>query len=311
MIALVTASNPPREHHLLPRWYLRGFADFSSRVLIAKAGAPRKLTPVSRATVVRDYYAMTRADGSLDWTLEEAIGPSESIAAKLSRTMLAGGFPLCPEDRLEFAGFLALQTVRGEMFRAAWEGVAREAGVRPSRNATIRQMLDHLPQLVNVLLRMRWRLRRSDTPILFTGDQPVVYWRRGRSPRFFDGIGPMTAEEVRFVLDPQHMLVLSWTGSSQDERCSRLGGQEAASLNAFAARWCERELYCRPDLGRYLPAVYPQPLPSTASPHEAAALLTRLARLGNWQEASCVASSRGWGDPAEGYGFRRGRRLRL
>jgi hypothetical protein len=53
---------------------------------------------------------------------------------------------------------------------------------------------------------------------LFTGDQPVIYWRKGRSPRFSEGIGPLTAEEVRFAVNPRHMLILTWDGATPDER---------------------------------------------------------------------------------------------
>jgi hypothetical protein len=304
-------SNPPREHHRLPRWYLRRFAADSSRTLVVGPDGERKLASIKRATVVTDYYALEYPDGSLDQSVEVAIGPSESAGADVCRSMLAGRFPPSDADRLEFAGFLALQTVRGAMFRRAWEELAAAAGKTPSRNATMRTTLDQLPQLANVLLRMRWRLNQSERPIFFTGDQPVVYWRRGASPRFFDGIGPMTAEEIRFVLDPQHVLVLTWRGNEQDERTFRLGEAEATAMNVFLARWCEYELYCQPDLEHYLPDIRPAPLPSSADPQEAEEVVAELKRLGNWREAALVASSRGWGDQVEGYGAQRGRRLRF
>jgi hypothetical protein len=302
--------NPPRDHHRLPQWYLRGFADAQRRVLLARRGRARELIPVKRATVVRDFYALYGDDGQLDQALELAWGPIETVGARVARSMLAGDFPPSPDDRLEFSGFLAAQVVRGESFRLLWERMNAAHGVHPLRNFTLQTTVRDMPQLANVFLRMRWRLCRWDRPMLLTGDQPVVYWRRGTSPRFFEGIGPMTAHEVRFALDPRHMLVLTWEGAAEDERIYEPEATIAVRLNAFTARWCEHELYCRPDLEHLLPDGPVEPLPTSVDSGDADALIAHLVVLPNWREAAEVAEAKDWGDPAEGYGLRHGRGVR-
>jgi hypothetical protein len=102
-----------------------------------------------------------------------AIGPIETAGAAVTRSMLADSFPPSRADRLEFAGFLALQIVRGEMFRRVWHQLVADGSAAPSRNLTLQTMIADLPQLTNVLLRMRWRMCRSEDPMFFTGDQPV------------------------------------------------------------------------------------------------------------------------------------------
>ena len=309
-VPTASSANPPREHHRVPQWHLRRFADETKRTLVARPDGSRRLLAVKRASVVRDYYAFVDARGEFDQGFEVAFGQVETVAARIAREMLADAFPPRDADRLEFAGFLALQIVRGEMFRVAWERLVATARAVPLRNFTMHAMVRDLPQLANVLLRMRWRLWRFREPCLFTGDQPVAYWRHGDSPRFFDGIGPLTAEQVRFVLDPRHVLVLTWEGGTDDERVVERGARVAAAVNRFTGRWCEHELYCHPELAGELPARPVEPLEASVDPTRADALVQRLSRLSNWREAAYVADAPDWGEPAEGYGLANGRRVR-
>jgi hypothetical protein len=166
--------------------------------VVVRPDGSRRLCAAKRASVARDFYAFVGENGQLDQSVEVGIGPIEAAGAHVGRAMVAGTFPPSDPEKLEFAGFLALQATRGAAFRSEWERLVASHGAVPLRNFTIDTMLKDLAQLANIFLRMRWRLCRFAEPALFTGDQPVVYKRRGTSPRFFEGIGPMTV--MRFGL---------------------------------------------------------------------------------------------------------------
>lgn len=217
--------------------------------------------------------------------------------------MVGGTFPPSDAERLEFCGFLALQTVRGPDLRVRWEEAARQEGAVPHRNFTMAVALNNMPRLANAYLRMRWRLCRFAQSALLTGDQPVAFWRRGNTPSFFTGIGPLTAQEVRFPVDPRHALILTWKGGPDVERLWEFGVDVAAGLNEHMARWCRHELYCHPEL---VASAVPDPLPpllhDSTDPREADALLAYLSQFSNWREAAAVADGPDWGR-GEGYGL--------
>lgn len=143
------------------------------------------------------------------------------------------------------------------------------------RNFTASVMVNNMPRLANAFLRMRWQLCRFERPCLFTGDQPASYWRRGTTGRFFTGIAHLSAQEVRFPLSPDHALVLTWKGTADDERIYEHDAAVGKMLNDWTARWCETELYCRPDLECWLPAEPAPPLASSFDPVEADAVVAR------------------------------------
>ena len=282
-------------------------------MLLAGRDRTRELVPVKRATVVRDFYALHGDDGELDQGLEFAWGPIETVGARVARSMLAGDFPPSPDDRLEFSGFLAAQVVRGEGFRMVWERMNAAHGVHPLRNFTLHTTIQGPAPVgqrvpADAVAAMPLDRSRCCSPAISRSS----YWRRGTSPRFFEGIGPMTAHEVRFALDPHHMLVLTWEGAAEDERIFEPEATIAVRLNAFTARWCEHELYCRPDLEALAPRTDPvqarSRFRSTPRTQMRSSPASSSCRTGGRRQKS--PKRRDWGEPAEGYGLRHGRKVR-
>ena len=287
----------PARHHLVPKFYLRRFANSERRTLVLDRNGARRMTAIKRAAVVTDFYAIDDKDGQTSQELEKAFGLIESAGARIMQSVLDGTFPPRDRDRLEFAGYMALQSVRGHAFRRAWEQMLAEEGAAAHRNFTAKVMVDNMPRLTNAFLRMRWRLCRFEQPCLFTGDQPVSYWRRGTTGRFFTGIAPLSAQEVRFPLSPDHALVLTWKGTAEDERIYEHDAAVATTLNEWTARWCETELYCHPDLQAWLPDEPVAPLPSSVDPAHANAVVMELQQHLNWRQAAEVAEGPDWHGP--------------
>ena len=80
----------PRRHHLLPRFYLRSFADERERLtVVPRAGASGPQTTytatVENILVERDYYAIRDEDGERSQVVEKALGRLEGAAAMALR----------------------------------------------------------------------------------------------------------------------------------------------------------------------------------------------------------------------------------
>ena len=274
-----------------------------SRTLVVERGSEPRLGPIKRAAVVPNFYAIDGEDGETIQELEKAFGLIETAGARIMRSMLDGHFPPRDADRLEFAGYMALQSVRGHAFRQAWEEMLAEERASMGRNFTAGVMVNNMPRLANAYLRMRWRMCRFAEPCLFTGDQPVSYWREGPTGRFFTGIAPLSAQEVRFPLSPDHALVLTWKGCLDEDRVYEHSVSVARVLNHWTARWCDTELYCRPDLAHMLPTDPVERLAPSLDPNDVDAVMRELTRYPNWQQADEVAQGLDWGGPAAVHGL--------
>ncbi|NUQ75260.1 MAG: DUF4238 domain-containing protein [Polyangiaceae bacterium] len=100
-------------------------------------------------------------------------------------------------------------------------------------------MIDVAESRAALLLGRSWQLFKFPTPILITGDAPVVPATPFRGP-----VGLVNADEILFPIDPLHALVL-WL----DERDERIiDGDEAESryINAQVALQCYSWIYFRP-----------------------------------------------------------------
>lgn len=64
-------------------------------------------------------------------------------------------------------------------------------------------------EMTFLFMAMTWHLVRFDRPCLFSSEHPVTYWRRPMEGAQMMGIGPATADEVRFPVSPTLALVLT------------------------------------------------------------------------------------------------------
>ena len=98
---------------------------------------------------------VTDLDPGIAWLLGPVLaadpGARPGSAAAMRRCWMATS-RLRDADRLEFAGYMALQSVRGHAFRRAWEGVAgRGRSVSVQRNFTAGVMVNNMPRLAQRL----------------------------------------------------------------------------------------------------------------------------------------------------------------
>ena len=112
----------PRRHHLLPRFYLRLFADERERMtVVPRAGANGPQTTytatVENVLVERDYYAIRDEEGERSQVVEEALGRLEGAAATAVRALLDEGLVLSDELRAAWSEFMAVEVTRGRQFR--------------------------------------------------------------------------------------------------------------------------------------------------------------------------------------------------
>ena len=77
-----------------------------------------------------------------------------------------------------------------------------------SRQAHVRTMIGvhESGQIASLLFRRAWTLETSNSLAFITSDDPVSLWNRNPLP--WEGVGVMTADEVRFPLGPRSCLVM-------------------------------------------------------------------------------------------------------
>jgi uncharacterized protein DUF4238 len=115
-----TVQKPTRQHHYLPQMYQRPFANAKGAVRVLHVDGSRDYTTgTAVAFVEKDYYTVASVDAEEDRRVIEhgVYGQAEKIAAPAHRHLVEGVFPPDPQERMDFAGFMALQKTRGPNFR--------------------------------------------------------------------------------------------------------------------------------------------------------------------------------------------------
>lgn len=118
--------NEPRRQHLLPQFYLRGFADRRERInVFPRAGQPGASKPhttkITNVLVERDYYTITDGTGNESFIVEQALAQLEAAASAALRVLLDEGLVLSDQQRSAWSEFMAMQVTRGRQFRQVWE----------------------------------------------------------------------------------------------------------------------------------------------------------------------------------------------
>jgi hypothetical protein len=107
-----------RRQHVISQFYLRGFANESSRIKrIELPGVEPVVLTTSNASVIKDFYTVELLDGTPSDMFEKFFGTFEGPAATALSGVRHGTWPLRPVDREALAGWVALQHLRGEEIR--------------------------------------------------------------------------------------------------------------------------------------------------------------------------------------------------
>lgn len=109
-----------RRHHVVPRFYLRRFADNAGQVIrVELPGLRRHLLSVNNAAVVNDFYLMEGDDTATD-AFENALSTLEGRAATAFQTLIdQRQLPLDPQVRAVIAVWAAAQHLRTVAARQA------------------------------------------------------------------------------------------------------------------------------------------------------------------------------------------------
>jgi len=117
--------------------------------------------------------------------------------------------------------------------------------VAPHNNETIKVMMRMAEDSYPFFFKRRWVL--VETPkSLITTDEPVVMWVNEKMKNSFFGVGLMTADELRFPLDANHMLVMLQPDADITEDTVVLP-DGARHLNPYHASTCYEYIYYHPD----------------------------------------------------------------
>ena len=263
--------------HIVPRAYLRGFADDDERIALRMVeGGDQVVTSINNAAVRKAFYRRTRPDGTPIDDIEWAMSRLESHVAPLLRE-LEDRWPLAYGDKAILAEFAALQLVRSPRWRAwhdqfvdktvdEWrrgEGLPESAveasddelhrwierAANQIRGDTQRhvKMLALLGKLASILGSMNWTLLRFERPLVATSDHPVHLWpieRRASRPelgRLNAGILPTL--EVRLPVSAHAALLM--TCIPEPDPPAHVAGkrQHLRNLNAFTIAEAERQWF--------------------------------------------------------------------
>jgi Protein of unknown function (DUF4238) len=270
---------PPHRIHLTSRCYVRGWAHdgqvFVQAKDLSEAPEPRNVMSVGWRP---KWWGQ---DGNLRIAAETITRKAEDDSAPILREF-AARWPLGRDDRAKLSQFIALHTVRTPAWRSAYEAVSIEAicdtlgrerqepdieraAIRAilSDQLQVDALLKQIPRLASLLMSMHWTLLEFDEPLIASGDQPVVCVPRISSGKrlpitAMPRTGFMETAEVRFPVDPQRLLLMTW--SPQPDLREPVPGQfrHAADVNRSTREQADTHWFYKP--GRRPPLLSPPAL---------------------------------------------------
>lgn len=119
----------PKSHHYVHRAYLEGFVEPETsqntepRLWVYMPGK----TPFRQRTervAKRSYYYCLNEETNRDFKVEEALGKLEDAALPILRNLRGGNFSMVPDDRLTFAGYIALSFTRVPTFEQSMNRIS-------------------------------------------------------------------------------------------------------------------------------------------------------------------------------------------
>lgn len=271
-----------RHQHQTPRFLLRRFA-VDDHVTRVHRTEPRKDIGTRAAAAGAHFYSYRSASGGRSTEIEDFLQRVDSAAAITIARLAKDDEPVQPQAE-QLAEFLAFQVVRTARFRsidlqaakavgpilaaydtlrseygpsaAAWETPAARKRLdqvkadpplmyrqRPRENSHVRVMLQYGPPLVPSLVGLRWAVGRSDHPAFCTSDNPVLHFRTD-GDQTFRGIRIAPTSEIRFALDPHHVLVGAPAHLGPDR--FEASGELIRTTNEGLARECDQAVFHRP-----------------------------------------------------------------
>ncbi len=269
--------------HVVPRAYLRNFADDEQMIGMRLVGEPgtEKVVSTRDAAVRKRFYRRTRPDGTPIDDVEHSLGLIERRAAPILRE-IEQRWPLGFEDKRILGEFFALQVLRSPRSRRTYEmrtdrlvdeyqtsrlfaDEIAESGQTPdevfarthelftSDSFRLRRMLGMSSNGSSIFGSMIWALIRFPKPTLVTADHPITGWSRFETrcrPKVTpDGVGLLNQLEVRAPVSSTAAIVMTWLDQAEDIPVPFDGGRrEARNINAFTIAQAEKAWFHLPGM---------------------------------------------------------------
>ena len=131
----------PKSHHYVHRAYSEGFVhpntsqNTEPRLWVYMPGK----TPFRQRTervAKRNYYYCLNEETGRDFQVEEALGKLEDAALPILRNLRGRNFSMVPDDRLTFAGYVALSFARVPTFEQSMNRISNLITARTLQAAT-------------------------------------------------------------------------------------------------------------------------------------------------------------------------------
>lgn len=116
----------PRRHHIVPRFYLEGFAEQGQLGVVMLPGKRRFTQSTRTAATINDFYLIGSTKHPDAATFEQMLSEFESLASGVFRTLAGGTWPLNREDREVLGVFMAVQFLRGPDHRRQMTEIRRQ-----------------------------------------------------------------------------------------------------------------------------------------------------------------------------------------
>jgi len=251
--------------HIVPKAYLRNFADDDQIGLRLVGEAASTTVSIDDAGVRRRYYRRTRQDGTPIDDIEWSLSHIEGAVVPLLREV-EDRWPLTHRDKGTLAEFFGVQLVRGPRWMAWWKDRTTnwvadqpdqsdadelEAALLGDTNR-LTQMLSVATKVGTALGSMHWALLTFRADLLASSDHPVVAWplsyERALEPSavgWHEGL--LNILEARVALSPRLALLMTWVDDPDPQAPIVAGArQHAQNLNAFTVKNAERQWFHKP-----------------------------------------------------------------
>jgi hypothetical protein len=294
-----------KSSHIVPRTYLRGFADDENRIAVRIRGdAEPHIVNVRNAGTRSKFYVRERLDGTEIHDIEWSLSHIEDAAGPVLRR-LPNDWPLSLSDKTTLAELFALQLLRGprwiewhEAFTRDFIEEQRAKGISASELAALQEhllsktdtfvrMIDLSRKVLSVIASLKWTLLKFAGPWLATSDHPVVVWPLGVSARRAQstphGGGLFETLEYRVPISPRSSILMTW--ADEPDASAVAYKHDAASLNAFTMGEASPQWF-------HLPGVSPPVAAgSLTPPHAASPPGTRMRPLESQNDALALKRS--------------------
>jgi len=267
--------------HVVPRTYLRNFADHEQMIGMRLVGEPgtEKVISIKDAAVRKRFYRRTRPDGAPIDDVEHSLGLIERRAAPILGE-IEERWPLSFEDKRVLGEFFALQVLRSPRWRRDYAVRTRrlveeyrasdlfaeeiaDSGRTPDEVADrsheffasdsfrLRRMLGMSSKGSSIFGSMIWALVRFSKPTLATADHPLTGWSRfeakSRPKATPEGVGLINLLEVRAPVSSTAAILMTWLDQANDIAVPFEGGRrEARNINAFTIAQAEKQWFHLP-----------------------------------------------------------------